>query len=133
MQPDQLVLPVDPLNNGTVVNETFTRFEAYQNRTSYIGPLHAPDARNTLAIYRTFPTKSGNFKGTAKTSVKFTEDLQVAGVDSSTTLTAPIILDLSFSVPIGATIADVKHLRQRLMALIDNDSFMDALNVQLMV
>jgi hypothetical protein len=59
--------------------------------------------------------------------------LQVAGVDSSTTLTAPIILDLSFSVPIGATIADVKHLRQRLMALIDNDSFMDALNVQLMV
>lgn len=133
MQPNQLVLDVDPQNNATVVEETYTRYEEYQNRAAYIGASHTPDNRDTISIYRTFPTKNGNFKGVAKSAVKLTKDLEVAGVDSSTTLTAPIILDLSFSVPVGATTADVKHARQRLIALLDDDSIMDALNVQLMV
>lgn len=133
MQPASIVLSVDAENNASPANETYTRYEEYQNRAAYIGSDHALDNRNTLAIYRTFPTKSGNFKGTAKSSVKFTQDVSVAGVDSSTTITAPIILDLSFSVPVGATSADLIHVRQRLLALIDNDSFMDSLNLQLMV
>lgn len=133
MQQNELTLAVDASNNGTPANETYTRYEEYQNRTTYIGTDHLPDDRNSLAIYRTFPTKSGNFKGTAKSSVKFTQDVEVSGVDSSTTLTAPIILDLSFSVPVGAAAADLKHVRQRLLALLDDDSFMDSLNIQLMV
>lgn len=133
MQANTLTLSVDAANDGNPANEVYTRYEEYQNRSSYIGADHLPDTRNTLAIYRTFPTKSGNFKGTAKSSVKFTQDVEVAGVDSSTTLTAPIILDLSFSVPVGATTADLKHVRQRLLALLDTDSFMDSLNIQLMV
>lgn len=133
MQANTLTLSVDAANDGNPANEVYTRYEEYQNRSSYIGADHLPDARNTLAIYRTFPTKSGNFKGTAKSSVKFTQDVEVAGVDSSTTLTAPIILDLSFSVPVGATTDDLKHVRQRLLALLDTDSFMDSLNIQLMV
>jgi len=133
MQPNQIVLAVDPENDDTIVNETYTRYEEFQNRATYIGAAHLPDTRDMLAIYRTFPTKSGNFKGTAKSSVKFTEDLQVAGVDSNTTLTAPLILELSFSVPVGATAAQVIHARQRLLALIDDDTIMDGLNIQLMV
>lgn len=133
MQPNQLVLPVDALNNGTPANETYDRYEEYQNRAAYIGAGHVPDNRDTLAIYRTFPTKTGNFKGTGKSSVKFTKDCEVAGVDSTTTITAPIILDLSFSVPVGASAAELKHARQRLIALLDDDTFMDSLNIQLMV
>lgn len=133
MQPNTLTLAVDAANNGTPANETYTRYEEYQNRASYIGADHLPDDRNLLAIYRTFPTRAGNFKGTGKSSVKFTQDVEVAGVDSSTTITAPIILEVSFSVPVGAPAADLKHVRQRLLALIDDDSFMDSLNIQLMV
>lgn len=133
MQANQLTISVDAANDGNPANEVYTRYEEYQNRASYIGANHTPDDRDLLAIYRTFPTKSGNFKGTAKSSVKFTKDVEVAGVDSSTTITAPIILDLSFSVPVGATSADLKHARQRLLALLDTDAFMDSLNIQLMV
>lgn len=133
MQPNTVTLPVDPANNSTVVNEVYTRYEETQNRTAYIGASHAPDDRDLLAIYRTFPTKSGNFKGVAKSSVKFTKDVEVAGVDSSTTLTSPIILDLSASIPVGASAADIKHARQRLIALLDDDTFMDGLQIQLMV
>lgn len=133
MQADQITLAVDPLNNGTTVNETFTRFEEFQNRAVYIGEGHLPDARNTIGIYRTFPTKTGNFKGVCKTAVKSTLDVEVAGVDSNTTITAPIIMDLSFSVPVGVTTAELVKARQRLIALLDDDSFMNALNVQLMV
>lgn len=133
MQANTLTLSVDAANNATPANEVYTRYEEYQNRSSYIGANHTPDDRDQLALYRTFPTKSGNFKGTAKSSVKFTKDVEVAGVDSSTTLTAPIILDVSFSVPVGATSADLIHARQRLIALLDSDSLMDSLNIQLMV
>lgn len=132
MQPNTLTLGVDVANNATVVNETYTRYEEYQNRAVYIGANHLPDDRDTLSIYRTFPTKTGNFKGTAKSAVKFTKDVQVAAVDSST-ITAPIILELSFSVPVGTSTADLVHARQRLLALIDTDSFMDSLNTQLMI
>jgi hypothetical protein len=133
MQDNQLTLSVDAANDGNPGDETYTRYEEYQNRSAYIGADHLPDARNTLGIYRTFPTKSGNFKGTGKSAVKFTQDVEVPGVDSSVTLTAPIILDLSFSVPVGVAQADLVHLRQRLLALLDDDTFMDSLNIQLMV
>lgn len=133
MQPNTLTLSVDATNGGSPANETYTRYEEYQNRASYIGAGHLPDNRDTLAIYRTFPTKSGNFKGVAKSSVKFTKDVEVAGVDSSTTITSPIILDCSFSVPVGVSQAELVHARQRLIALLDGDAFMDSLNIQLMV
>lgn len=133
MQPNTVTLAVDVLNNGTTVNKVYTRYEEYTNRSSYIGADHLPDDRNMLAIYRTFPTKSGNFKGTSKSSVKFTQDIEVAGVDSSTTLTSPMIGEVSFSLPVGATAAEAKELRQRIIACLDDDTFMDALMIQLMV
>lgn len=128
-----ITISVDAANDSNPANQVYSRFDSYQNRSVYIGADHAPDARNMLGFYRTFPTKSGNFKGVAKTSVKFTQDVEVSGVDSSTTLTSPIILDLSFSVPVGAPVADLVEVRQRLLALIDNDTFMNSLNIQQMV
>lgn len=130
MLADQLTLSVDAANNASPANQVYTRYDEYQNRSVYIGADHAPDARNMIGFYRTFPTKSGNFKGVCKTSCKLTQDVSVAGVDSNTTLTSPIILDLSFSVPVGATTADLVEVRQRLLALIDNDSLMNSLNIQ---
>lgn len=133
MQPNTVTLAVDVLNNGTTENQVYTRYEELQNRTAYIGASHVPDNRDVLGIYRTFPTKSGNFKGVAKSAAKLTKDIEVAGVDSSTTLTSAIILDFSASVPVGAAAADVKEARQRMIALLDDDTFMDALMIQLMV
>lgn len=134
MQVDQLSLSVDVENDGVgPVTEVYSRFETLPNRTRYIGGDHTPGARNEIGLYRSFPTKSGNFKGVGKTSVKFTQDVSVPGVDSTTEVTAPVILEVSFSVPVGVAGADIKHYRQRLLALLDNDDVMDKLNIQLMV
>lgn len=133
MQPNQLILQVDPANDATVVAETYDRFEEFQNRSTYIGVNHVPEDRDTLTLYRSFPTKSGNFKGVAKTAAKFSKDFGVEGVDGVTTVTAPAIIDISFSLPVGITDADIVKLRQRAIALLDDDTVMNALNRQLMV
>lgn len=130
MQSDQIVLAVDAANDSNPANETFSRYQEFENRSVYIGPGHLPEARNMLALYRTFPTRVGNFKGVLKTSVKLTKDMEVAGVDSSTAITSPAILELSFSVPVGVTAANLVHLRQTALALLDDDTFMNSLNIQ---
>lgn len=133
MQPNELNLYVDELNDGNTVLQPYMRYEEQQNRTTYIGATHTPDARDTITLYRSFPTKSGNFKGAAKSSVKLTEDATVSGVDGSTSLTSPIIAEVSFSLPVGVNPAAVKEVRQRLIAILDDDSFMESLSIQLMV
>ncbi len=133
MQANTITLQVDVLNNATLVAEPFERFEEFQNRSVYIGANHTPEARDTISLYRTFPKKSGNFKGVAKTAVKLSRDVQVTGVDGVSDLTAPFIIDISFSVPVGVSAADVLKYRQTAIAMLDLDSVMDALNNQQMV
>lgn len=133
MQPNVITLAVDEENNGSTVNHTFSRFEEHLNRASYIGSDHVIGAPDTLTLYRTFPKPSGNFKGVAKTSFKFSKSIQVTGVDGISQLSSPIIVETSFSIPVGATAATVKIARQRALALLDRDDLLVPLNEQLMV
>lgn len=133
MQPNQLVLPVDHQNDGTTTNEIYSRYEEFQNRSTYIGSIHVPAARDMFQMYRSFATKSGNFNGVSKTSFKFTKDTTVAGVDGVSSLTVPVIIEVNFSLPVGVNAAVVKSARQRVLACLDDDSIMDPLNLQLMV
>lgn len=134
MQANIFSLSVDPANDGNPVTETYELYNgSLLNRSIYVSPTHVQESRDMLTLYRTEATKSGNFKGVSKSALKCTEDKAVPGVDSSTTLTAPMIGEVSFSIPVGVTAADVKHFRQRLIAILDDDTIMDKLNVQLMV
>lgn len=134
MQPNVITLPVDEQNDGVgLVNHVYTRYEEYQNRAVYIMTDHVMSARDTLALYRTFPKSSGNFKGTAKSQFKFTQDILVDGVDGVSQLTSPIIVDVSFSLPVGATPAQILIARQRALAMLDLDAVVAPLNEQLMI
>lgn len=134
MQPDVITLSVDEQNDGVgLVNHVFTRYEEYQNRAVYIGANHTLATKDTLSLYRTFPKASGNFRGVGKTAAKFSQDVLVDGVDGVSQLTAPIIVDVSFSIPVGATPAQILIARQRALALLDLDAVMSPLNEQLMV
>ena len=134
MQTDEITLSVDEENDGVgPVNHVYSRFEEYQNRAVYIGPNHSIPNRNTLGLYRTFPKVSGNFRGVSKSAVKFSQDISVTGVDGVSQLSAPIIVDVSFSIPVGATHAQILIARQRALALLDLDAVMTPLNEQLMV
>lgn len=133
MLSNTITLPVDPANNGTVVNLVLNRYDEYQNRSIYNATGHTLAMRDTLSFYRTPVKKSGNFAGTAKSSAKFSKDYQVPGVDSATTITAPAIVDISFSFPVGMTAAQMKEVRQRAVALIDAETVIGPLTETLEV
>lgn len=128
MLDNTLTLSVDVANNATLVNRTYRRYEENLNRSVYVGPNHTLQAKDTLTFYRTAPKPSGNFRGTAKTSFKFSQDQSVLAVDGISHLTAPVIVEVSFSVPVGVTPAQVLELRQRVIALLDSDNVMNNLN-----
>lgn len=133
MQPNTLTLNVDPANDSTIVAETFDRSDYYANRSTYFGVNHDAESRDQITLYRTYPTKSGNFKGVKKSALKFTRDFTVDGVDGVAQLTSPIIVDVSFSIPVGVTDAAVLAMRQLVVAALDSDTLMDDLNIKQMV
>lgn len=136
MQSNFIVLTVDVNNDGvttTDVDQTYTRFEEHLNRSVYIGDNYSVAAPNTLSLYRTQPKPSGNFPGMAKSAFKFSDCLPITGNDGVTTLNLPLIVEVSFSIPVGATSAQVLERRQRVIALLDDDTVMNSLNMTLMV
>lgn len=120
MLDNTITLPVDPLNNDTIVNETYTRYEEAANRSTYIGDDHTLGKRNMMTVTRSFPTVSGNFKGVAKSAVKLTQDIEVDGVDATVKNNSPMIASANFSLPVGCTSAEAMLIRQRLIAAIDH-------------
>lgn len=136
MQPDTFTLAVnDDNDDGTTaaVDQVYNRFDEYQNRSVYIDENHTLALRNTITLYRSLPKTSGNFRGVAKTAIKLTEDVEVDGVDSTTTNVAPGLIDVSFSIPVGATPAFALELRMRAVALLLDDTIMIPLVDQCMV
>lgn len=124
MLDNTITLPVDLANTGSTTDVTFSRLEEYLNRSVYKSAAHTLVSKDTLSFYRTQPTKSGNFNGVAKSAFKFSKDIEVEGVDNSTTLTAPVILEVKMSLPIGFTAAEALELRQRAVAVLDDDDIM---------
>lgn len=124
MLDNTITLSVDTTNDDTPENHVFTRYDEYQNRSVYNGPDHSLDTKELLTIYRTPPKPSGNFKGVAKSALKFARDVDVEGKDSTTTVAAVELGEISFSIPIGTTAADAMILRQRMIAALDDDALM---------
>lgn len=130
---DQITLSVDEENDGVgPVNHVYTRFEETQNRSKYIHTNHTLSAKDTLSFYRTLPKPSGNFRGVAKTAAKFSKDYSVTGADGST-IVAPVIVEVSISMPVGISAANAMIARQKALSLLDLDAVMVPLMEQQMV
>jgi len=134
MQPNTITVPVDTLNDGTaIINEVYSRFEEFLNRSKYIGENHSLAMRDEVTLYRTLPKQAGNSKGIAKSAVKMTLDVTVPGVDPATSVTAPFIIEISAAIPVGTPVDVTKRGRQRAIGFVDQDAIMSPLNDQLMV
>jgi hypothetical protein len=135
-QPSEITLSVNTDNDdGTTAEEeiTYSHFQTFENRSEYISEDHTLELRDKLVLYRTFPKTAGNFRGTAKTAVKTTKDHSVEGVDNSTTIVAPGIIETSFSFPVGMTEAQKTELRMRHVAMLSEDTVMLPLQSQQMI
>jgi hypothetical protein len=125
MQANQVTLSVDYLNDATTTDEVYSRANFFGNRSVYHGASHSSVLRDTISIYRSDVKPNGNFKGVQKNSFKLSKDVEVTGADGLATLTAPSIGEINFSIPVGTTSADKLKLRQRIIALLDDDTVMD--------
>lgn len=91
---------------------TFTRVEETLNRSTYVDRnTHTEAKRDQVQFYRTYPKRSGSSLGSAKSAVKFTRDFSVLNADGSGFNTLPMIVELSFSIPVGVAAADRETLR----------------------
>lgn len=133
MLPNTITLAVDVANNATLVDLVLQRDEEYLNRVIYAAEGSTLTLRDLLGFYRTKPTKNGNFLGVGKSTFKFTKDTQVPGYDGVATYVQPILANVEFSIPVGAPAADVKELRQRVIALLDRDDIMVEAQEQLRI
>jgi hypothetical protein len=133
MLSNEITTQVDLLNTGVTTERVISRYDELPGRSTYIFSEHTPAKRHMVTFSRSQPKRAGNFKGVGKSSVKFTEDVDVPGFDSATNVSAPIIAEVSFSIPVGTDPAAILVTRQMLIAMLDNDSVMDQLNIQLMV
>lgn len=133
MQSNTITLAVDTANSGTTTNQIYNRYTEKENSSTYISSTHTLVSRDMIEFSRVFPTQSGNYRGVLRPSVKLTEDVTVPGVDATTTVVQPLIANLSFSIPVGTSAAATLELRQRLLAILDNDvvmaSLMNALEI----
>lgn len=116
-----ITVSVDEADDTVLVPTEFRRFEEFQNRSIYIGPGHSLESRYLLGFYRTPPKRVGNYRGTAKSALKLTEDVIVDGADSTTQLVMPQLGEISFSIPVGTPDASALRLRQSLVAILQND------------
>lgn len=119
MLTSQITLPVDILNNGTTTDKVYTRYAEFTDRSVYNGPGHTLTNRDTLGFYRTQPKPNNVDYGVAKSAIKLTEDVEVMN-RAGANVKKPLIGDILFSIPVGATAAQTLEFRQKLLAVIDH-------------
>lgn len=120
MQDNTITLAVDVANNATLVDKAFVRYLEEPSKTTYRGPGDTLVERNQMVFFRTPPKRTGNYLGSAKSGVKFTRDVTVAQADGNDTK-APLIVEVSFSLPVGTTAAVSKEMRQTALAILDRE------------
>jgi len=105
------------------------RHEETTTRSTYVDDAsHSVDSRDIMQLYRTAAKRNGESRGTSKSAVKLTSDVSVPNASGSGDIVLPLIAEVSFSVPVGVTAAQTLELRQQLVALLDDDAVMAALN-----
>jgi hypothetical protein len=129
MLPNSITLAVDEENNSSPTDHVLTRAEEGANKSVYYDADHTIASRNECAFIRTFPKQNGNFYGTLRTSVKFTEDVEVLGVNGEN-IKVPLIAEAVFSFPVGTDNATATLARQKLVAMLDYDTVMDPFHDQ---
>lgn len=123
MQDSTITLALDADNNGSTVDTVISRIDETANRSRYKFPAHTLISRDYVDLYRTYNKKSGNFNGVAKCAIKCTKDVEVPGVDTTTSVVSPIIGEVSFSLPVGSTPADQLEIGMRLVAMVKHALF----------
>lgn len=129
MLSNQIVLSVDP-GTGTVT-KTYDRYTEGTDRTVYKEQNGSLVVKDYLTLYRTQPKRNGNFLGVAKSAIKTHVDMTVVDAEGNN-ITAPVIIQVSMSVPVGVNAEATDLLRRYVAAALihdDIDKLVDNLEI----
>jgi hypothetical protein len=124
--PETITVDYDKLNDDNDVELVFTRQINSVGKQVYILPTHTAASPQKLELYRTFPKRSGNNPGARKVTMKITLTKSYTDL-AGNSVTGPVIMEQSFSIPDGVADADVLEARMLGVAILDKDTLADPL------
>lgn len=130
MLDNEIVIPVAVVMGGATTDISCRRADFSSGKSLYKLPGHSYAAKNQLQCFANEPKPSGNFMGTRRTSVKYTHGVTVAGRDLSTSVVAPIIVELSCSIPVGVSDEDAIAARQVIVCFAGQAEVINTLNLR---
>jgi|SwirhisoilCB1_FD_contig_31_4511968_length_509_multi_2_in_0_out_0_1 hypothetical protein len=91
----------------TFNTKTYTPDSYQQDAVGYIGAAKTTSVKDDFVLRRTKPKPTSTFSGVGRTSAKLTRTLTLTG---ALTPSGDAIVEISVSVPVGYTAADVDAL-----------------------
>jgi len=104
----------------TINAKTYTADSFQQNTVGFIGSLKTVSVKDDVILRRTAPKSTDAFSGVGRTSAKLTRTLTLTGAK---TPTGDSIVDISVSVPVGYTAADVDAMLNDMGAFLASATF----------
>lgn len=104
----------------TINAKTYTADSFQKDAIAYIGSAKTVSVKDDVRLARTAPKTSVSFSGVGRTQAKMTRTLTLTG---AVTETGDAICDISVSVPVGFTAADVDTLLNDMGAFLASASF----------
>lgn len=103
------------VNTKTYIADSFGN-----NAIGYVGASKTVSVKDDIVLRRTAPKASASFSGVGRTSAKLTRTLPLTGAAS---LAGDSIVDISVSVPVGFTAADVDAMLNDMGAFLASATF----------
>lgn len=85
------------------------------NQVPYNGPANTLSVKDRLDLYRTAPKGTATYSGTGRSRIKLVRTLPLTGAKTSS---SDAIADVNFSIPVGASAADIDTLVTDTAALV---------------
>jgi hypothetical protein len=104
----------------TINAKTYTADSFGLNAIGYIGSLKTVSIKDDVSLKRTAPKGTAVFSGVGRTAAKLTRTLALTG---ALTPSSDSIVEISVSVPVGFTGADVDALLNDMGAFLASASF----------
>lgn len=104
----------------TVNAKTYSADSFEKNAVGYVGSLKTTSVKDDIRLLRVAPKATATFSGVGRTSAKLTRTLTLTG---ALTPSWDAIVDISVSVPVGFTGADVDALLNDFGSFLASASF----------
>jgi hypothetical protein len=128
-----LTIQSDVANNDTLVAKVFNRARVLMNGLKTLfheSNSHTTARPSTLSFETSEPRPNGQFMGVTRPKIVRRRTIDVESLDPAVEVTQPLIGKIEFSVPVGATDAEMLEMRQDLIAVLDDDTLMGTLMTQ---